>query len=296
MILVILKIILYVLLAVIGLILLLLALRIGFSVRVSGESRRIFVHAGFLKIDASRFTGKKRKIKIKKQSLAKYLKEKAKNDTAQSILQTENNGEPQKNGASRVTEEKNVAESRNNVNPTENSAFSGAKIKNGHLSAGTAQNKTSSGEENFGQISDEDNTEENSKSFFEMFSELPVTELLSLIKDTLKELREPFGRYARLRIRKLNIVISTPDAANTAIIYGTASLAYQTLIDVCGGFKFFKIKQKNCGVYYDFSKTVSTVLCDIKFTMAVWQIILCLLPVIKSYFRFRKISQKERNV
>ena len=296
MILVILKIILYVLLAVIGLILLLLALRVGFSVRVSGESRRIFVHAGFLKIDTARFTGKKRKIKIKKQSLAKYLEEKAKNDGAQNVSQTENNGEPQKNGASDATGTENGAKSENNVKPSENSSVPGAKIKNGHLTAGTAQNKTSSVEKVSGQISDNDSTEENSKSFFEMFSELPAAELLSLIKDTLKELREPFGKYARLRIRKLNIVISTPDAANTAIIYGTASLAYQTLIDVCGGFKFFKIKRKNCGVYYDFSKTVSTVLCDIKFTMAVWQIILCLLPVIKSYFRFRKISQKERNV
>ena len=280
MILVILKIILYVLLAVIGLVLLLLALRIGFSVRVSGESRRIFVHAGFLKIDTARFTEKKRKIKIKKQSLAKFLEDNAENGGTQNVSKNKNNG----------------VKNENNVKPSENFAASGTKIKNGQLTAGTAQNKTSAGEKSSGRPSDNDNTVENSKSFFEMFRELPVAELLSLIKDTLKELREPFGKYARLKIRKLDIVISTPDAANTAIIYGTASLAYQTLIDVCGGFKFFKIKHKSCGVYYDFSKTQSTVLCDIKFTMAVWQIILCLLPVIKSYFRFRKISQNERNV
>ena len=280
MILVILKIILYVLLAVIGLVLLLLALRIGFSVRVSGESRRIFVHAGFLKIDTARFTEKKRKIKIKKQSLAKFLEDNAENGGTQNVSKNKNNG----------------VKNENNVKPSENFAASGTKIKNGQLTAGTAQNKTSAGEKSSGRPSDNDNTVENSKSFFEMFRELPVTELLSLIKDTLKELREPFGKYARLKIRKLDIVISTPDAANTAIIYGTASLAYQTLIDVCGGFKFFKIKHKSCGVYYDFSKTQSTVLCDIKFTMAVWQVILCLLPVIKSYFRFRKISQNERNV
>ena len=296
MILVILKIILYVLLAVIGLVLLLLALRIGFSVRVSGESRRIFVHAGFLKIDTARFTEKKHKIKIKKQSLEKFLEDNAENGGTQNVSKNKNNGEPKKDGAPRVTDEKNGVKNENNVKPSENFAASGTKIQNGQLTAGTAQNKTSAGEKSSGRPSDNDNTVENSKSFFEMFRELPVTELLSLIKDTLKELREPFGKYARLKIRKLDIVISTPDAANTAIIYGTASLAYQTLIDVCGGFKFFKIKHKSCGVYYDFSKTQSTVLCDIKFTMAVWQIILCLLPVIKSYFRFRKISQNERNV
>ena len=293
---VILKIILYVLLAVVGILLLLLALRIGFSIKVCGNSRRIFVHAGFLKIDISRFTQKKRKNKVKKQSLAKYLEKNGKNNIAQGVSNFASNSEPQKNGSERELETKNAAKTENNVKSAVNTAAFETKTENAHPTGEVPGHKTPFGEKKRGQLSDNGKTGNNLTSFLEMFRKLPVCELLSLVKDTLSELKEPFSKYARLKIRKLDIVISTPDAANTAVVYGTASLAYQTLIDVCGGFKFFKIKRKNCGVCYDFSKTESTVLCDIKFTMAVWQIILCLLPVIKSYFKFRKISQKERNV
>lgn len=282
---VILKIILYVLLAVIGILLLLLALRIGFSVKVNGQSKRIFVHAGFLKIDAARFAAKKRKGRIKKQSLAKYLEQKQKNDGMKDVTPNGNTSEPQKNVPECAADVKNTVKTENNEKSAENFVTSGAKIQNEQPKSKTAENKTA-----------ENKTQNDFKSFLESFCRLPVCDMLALIRDTLSELKEPFGKYARLKIRKLDIVISTPDAANTAVAYGTASLAYQTLTEVCGQFKFFIIKRKNCGVYYDFSKTQSAVLCDIKFTMAVWQIILCLLPVIKSYFRFRKISQKERNV
>lgn len=87
-----------------------------------------------------------------------------------------------------------------------------------------------------------------------------IKEILSIIKEALI----PFGPFfakTRVDIKDLTVVVSTPDAARTAIEYGAVSGIMYDLLAVVD--KKFKLRSKNVRVFSDFLSEKSSIRANV---------------------------------
>lgn len=82
-----------------------------------------------------------------------------------------------------------------------------------------------------------------------------------------------FGKHLRIDLRKLNFIIATGDAAETAIIYGAAVGAVQNLYALLVSSGTLRTTKKSeFNVVPDFLSEKSRVEVDLRFSFMIWQI------------------------
>ncbi len=123
-----------------------------------------------------------------------------------------------------------------------------------------------------------------------------LSENLTLLKNILTETSALFSKHAHIRIRKLSVIVSCPDAADTAVLFGIANGAVSSVVGIAENFCIFDIKKDAVGVYQDYISGKSRFLVDISFSMRVFRMLWCLTPTLKALLNNKtKSSSKEKN-
>lgn len=104
-----------------------------------------------------------------------------------------------------------------------------------------------------------------------------VKDTLALFLELLKQILGIVGDDAKIKIDKLSVVVSRPDAADTAVLYGVCGGMVSTILAVASNFSKCKIKEKNVGVTADFIGGTNSIDIDITLSARVIVVYSCLL-------------------
>ncbi len=123
-----------------------------------------------------------------------------------------------------------------------------------------------------------------------------LTENLTLLKNILTETSALFSKHACIKIKRLSVIVSCPDAADTAVLFGIANGVVSSVMGIIEGFRVFDTKNASVGVYQDYTSGKSRLLTDISFSMRVFHMLWCLTPTLKALLNNKnKSSPKEKN-
>lgn len=113
-----------------------------------------------------------------------------------------------------------------------------------------------------------------------------ITELVGTVTDIAGVFIRRFGKYLRIKIRKLVIVVATPDAASTAVMYGAVCGAVQCFLELVDSNLDVKCpKSSQVEVIPDFTSERSGALVDVTFSFRVWQLFDILIRTAVSYLK-----------
>ena len=115
-----------------------------------------------------------------------------------------------------------------------------------------------------------------------------LRETLSFYKRIATEVALPAAKqlkkHLQVRIKKLKIDVGSEDPAKTAIVYGAASGAADTLLGFFASQCDFKApKKENIFIKADFLSEETTAEADLRFGLRLWQAIVILLPALMKY-------------
>lgn len=118
---------------------------------------------------------------------------------------------------------------------------------------------------------------------------------LSLLKQILIKTSEKYSKHARIKVNKLKVTVSCPEAADTAVLFGIANGAVCSIAGIIESFGTFGIEQGAIGVYQDYLSGKSKLEVDISLSMRVFGILQCVLAVLGTFLKqkTKKSSPKE---
>ena len=117
-------------------------------------------------------------------------------------------------------------------------------------------------------------------------SEGDITELISTIISVVKVFFERFGHHLHIKLKRLVIIIATPDAAKTAVLYGTVCGAVQCLVELLSNTVHLKVPNSDdIRVEPDFTSEKTSAQVDITFSLRVYQIFDILIRSVIAYFK-----------
>lgn len=136
-------------------------------------------------------------------------------------------------------------------------------------------------------VSDSDSTETKKRSEApqktpsnDKGSELSAGEILEFAKDIIARVANLFSKRAKIRIDTLKVVVSKPDAADTAIQFGICSGIVSGILAFTSAFGKSVIKDKNISVEPDFISGKSRIETDITLSVRVCFVLLMLLKML----------------
>ncbi|MBQ4054412.1 MAG: hypothetical protein IJD17_01770 [Clostridia bacterium] len=120
-----------------------------------------------------------------------------------------------------------------------------------------------------------------------------IGEILTQIKALLIK----FNGHLNVRIYALRIVVSSDDAAATAVSYGAVSSSVSVLMGVIEDRCNIKYsKNARTGVYIDYTLGRCIFECDIRFTLRIWQIISLALSAAIAFIKTKTNLEVKNNV
>ncbi len=114
-----------------------------------------------------------------------------------------------------------------------------------------------------------------------------VKEVVQTYVDLFSETFAVFAKYAKIKITKLKIVISSPEPDKTALMFGNANTALGTFIYVCRKYRFLEIKGENVGVYTDFTKDKPEASGEVLLCVRGYQALICAMEAFKAYNKMK---------
>lgn len=95
-----------------------------------------------------------------------------------------------------------------------------------------------------------------------------------------------FGHHLHIKVKRLVIIIASPDAAKTAVIYGTVCGAVQCLMELLGNAVHLKVQNSDdIRVDPDFTSEKTSAQIDITFSFRAYQIFDILIRSAIAYFK-----------
>ncbi len=262
------KALLYIILILLLLIFIVIITPVGASVKYSDGKSDIYLHIGLLRLNTAWFKSKKPKIiKVKKKSLKKLLAKKSKSQVTPP---------PDKTKAQVLSKSADVQKSSHDFTD-KTPAFQSNDANDLH--------KDPCKKQDFSSTPSKDNTSFIKKLASSLKNAEPY-EILDLINKCLCDVKDPLAKHTRVKIKSLTLCVSTPDADKTAVLYGVACMALDSLLDVAEGFFTFKINRKSCHVTYDFLKGKSTADACVKFTLTPFGLLISIFRIFKNLKHF----------
>ena len=110
--------------------------------------------------------------------------------------------------------------------------------------------------------------------------------LLGKITSVINVFLNRFGHHLHIKVKRLVIIIATPDAAKTAVLYGAACGAVQCLMELLNDAVHLRLpNSENLCVVPDFTSEKTTAEADITFSFSVYQIFDILIRSAIAYFK-----------
>ena len=117
-------------------------------------------------------------------------------------------------------------------------------------------------------------------------SKAGIVDNIKTIYEVLKVLFKSFSKYLHVSLAKIHIKIATPDAAQTAILYGAASASLACVVELLDSYtKLHKIKERSIYIEPDFLSEKSDIRINISLSLSVYGAVAMILKtMIKYYF------------
>lgn len=109
-----------------------------------------------------------------------------------------------------------------------------------------------------------------------------LKETLVLVLEIVKSVFDAFGKNAKIEIDMLKVIVSKPDAADTAIQFGLCGGIVSNILAFTSNFRKARVNDKNVFVEPDFITGKSSLAVDITVSITVWPL---LVSLIKGYFK-----------
>ncbi len=117
-------------------------------------------------------------------------------------------------------------------------------------------------------------------------SDNDITGLITKIIAVVKVFFDRFGHHLHIKVKRLVIIIASPDAAKTAVLYGTVCGAVQCLFELLENTVHFKVPDgSDIRVEPDFTSEKTIAQIDITFSFRVYQIFDILIRSAIAYFK-----------
>jgi hypothetical protein len=121
-----------------------------------------------------------------------------------------------------------------------------------------------------------------------------IKEILDLIKLVLENVMSPFGRYLKIEILKMRIVIGTPDPAKTAFLYGTVSQSVSYIIEMLSNITNIDVKKKNSiTITPDFFEGRSEAEINLTLGLRVWHALSLAVKFFMAYIKHSRTKAAE---
>ena len=121
-----------------------------------------------------------------------------------------------------------------------------------------------------------------------------IKEILELIKLVLENVMSPFGRYLKVEILKMHIVIGTPDPAKTAVVYGAVSQSVSYIIELLSNVTNVDVKKKNSiTVTPDFFEGRSNAKINLTLGLRVWHALSLAIKFFMAYLKHTRTKAAE---
>lgn len=124
--------------------------------------------------------------------------------------------------------------------------------------------------------------------------DIDIRKTVSLINDIIKSIKDKFLRYLRINVVNIRVVISTDDAAKTAIEYGIVVQLVQYTVTILQNITNFSVKDNTsivCDV--DYLKGKSEMSCNISFVLKIWHILAIALLAASAYIKNTTIQKRK---
>ncbi len=115
---------------------------------------------------------------------------------------------------------------------------------------------------------------------------IDIKETISMINDIIIRVKDKFFRYLRIKVANIRVIISTDDAAKTAIEYGIAVQLIQYTVTLLQNITNFSVNDNTsivCDV--DYLKGKSELSCNLSFTLRVWHMLAVALSAAAAYIK-----------
>lgn len=246
-----LKVLFAILLALIVLIVLLLFAEVGIRFKINRDTK-VYIKIGFLYLNTNLFA-KKKKSKVKVQSLSKSLENKKQQDKP---LAT-----------SKAPEEKHIFVKEQKTEKQDKSVCKTKEKKQSFILK--------------------------IKKLIQKIKDANIPGKLETIKEVASEFLKRCLKHGKIRIKKANFTVSCDDAQNTALLYSAVHTALSELIEKCTEYRFFRIKENKVYVSPDFISGKTTFDLDFIISIRTFKAIICIVPLIKTTIKTKNNSRKD---
>ena len=116
-----------------------------------------------------------------------------------------------------------------------------------------------------------------------------IVDNIKMISYVLRVLFKSFSKYLHVKLAKIHIRIATPDAAQTAILYGAASSSLACLVELLDSYtNLHKIKERSIFIEPDFLSEKTVAKINISLSISVFG---ALVTIIKSIIRYYMLNE-----
>ncbi len=123
----------------------------------------------------------------------------------------------------------------------------------------------------------------------------PLSETVSTITTLAKKIISKFFRHLQIDVARIRIVVGTPDAAKTAILYGAVCQGVAYLCEVLDRVtNVKKTKKTEVSVTSDFLSGKTQADIDISFSLTVWQALDILIGAVFEFIKNKANTNKNR--
>lgn len=124
----------------------------------------------------------------------------------------------------------------------------------------------------------------------------PLSETVSTITALAKKIISKFFRHLQIDVARIRIVVSTPDAAKTAILYGAVCQGVAYLCEVLDNVtNVKKTKKTEVSVTSDFLSGKTQADIDISFSLTIWQALDILIGAAFHFIKNKSDTNKKQH-
>ncbi|MBO4343270.1 MAG: hypothetical protein J5844_01295, partial [Clostridia bacterium] len=115
----------------------------------------------------------------------------------------------------------------------------------------------------------------------------PITEVIQTYTDLFSDTFSVFAKYAKLKVSKLKITVSSPEPDKTALLFGNANTAMSAFLYVCRRYRFLEINEKNVGIYSDFLENKPKADVKVSLSLLGYQALICAVSALNVYNKIK---------
>lgn len=115
-----------------------------------------------------------------------------------------------------------------------------------------------------------------------------IPALVETLTDALRRILSELGNDARVRVRRFVLTAASPEAADTALLFGGMNAALGSFWSLCERFRRFDRRKAVIGVYADFLSDVSYADIDVQITFRGIVLARAALKALEAYGKVKK--------